>query len=544
MSVGANVESAASRLDGAGAVALLGDGKRIGLEKEALRVDRNARIARTPHPPALGSALTHPHITTDYSEALLELITPPLPDGASAIAFLEDIHAYVYRHLDDEILWANSMPCVVRGDDNIPLARYGGSNVGRMKTVYRSGLSYRYGREMQTIAGVHFNYSFNPRLWTCLRDAGFFGAAGDAAVREQSAQAFRSRGYMSLLRNLLRVSWVITYLFGASPVVCRTFVGAVRRLGFFDDTTMFAPGATSLRMGDIGYQNNQESEAGMIEVSYDSLGEYIDGLKRAVSTPHERYRQFGVKVNGEFRQLNAHVLQIENEYYATARPKHVSGKGEMPLRALHEGGVEYIELRSLDVGAFDPAGVNSGQLDFLEALFLFCLLADSPPLNAREQRESTRNEIATAHEGRVSGLKLSCAQRARTLTEWGSELCDRMTPVCELLDRANDTRRYSRSLAHQAQLFEDAEATPSARVIGEMRATGESFVAFAYRKSREFGEYFKSRPLDAARVQQFDRLTEASTREQAGIEAADRLSFEEYVENYFAQLAVIDRAGA
>ncbi len=532
-------EKAAARLADAGGIALLGEGRHIGLEREALRVDANAGIARTPHPPALGSALTHPHITTDYSEALLELITPPLPNSDAAVAFLEDIHTYIYRHLDNEILWANSMPCVMKDDDSIPLARYGYSNIGRMKTIYRRGLGYRYGRAMQTISGVHFNYSFNLQLWPCLREAGFWSAA-----RNGSEQAFRSHGYMALIRNLLRVGWVVPYLFGASPAVCRAFAGSLGQLSVFDAATLFGPAATSLRMGDIGYQNNQESEAGIIEVSYDSLDEYVGSLKRAVTTPHEHYRRFGVKVNGEFQQLNANILQIENEYYATARPKHTSGKEEMPLLALHDSGVEYIELRSLDIGAFDRAGVNAGQLDFLEALFLFCLLADSPPLDLREQRESNRNEVMTAHEGRTRGLELSCAGRPRRLSEWGRDLCDRMTPACELLDRANNTDRYTRSLARQTQLFEDAEATPAARMITEMRDRGESFVAFAHRKSCEFGELFKSRPLDDAQLRRFDELAKTSENERAGIEAADRLPLDKYIKDYFAQLSVLDGAGA
>ena len=530
-----NIEEAAARFDAAGAVPLLGEGQRIGLEKEALRIGHDALVARTPHPPMLGSALTHPYITTDYSESLLELITPPLPSSGDTIAFLEDTHAYICRCLGDEMLWANSMPCVVKGDDSIPLASYGNSNLGRMKTIYRSGLSYRYGRAMQMIAGVHFNYSFSSRLWACLREAGFFGG-----VQSQSEQAFRSHGYMSLLRNLFRIEWVMIYLFGASPAVCKAFAGAATRLSLFDATTLFAPGGTSLRMGDIGYQNNQESEAGIIEVSYNSLGEYIDGLKRAVTTPHRHYQQFGVKVDGDFCQLNPNILQIENEHYVTARPKHTSGKEEMPLRALHEYGVEYIELRSLDVSAFDRAGVNPQQLDFLEALLLFCLLADSPPLDTYEQRESTRNEVITAHEGRISGVKLTCAQRERTLSEWGRELCDCMVPACELLDRANGTDRYSRALAEQALLFEDADATPSARVIEEMRANQESFVEFAWRKSYEFDEYFRSCPPGEARVRWFDQIARTSMDEQVRLETSDRLSLDEYIENYFSQLPGID----
>ena len=523
----------AARLADAGCVQLLGTGRRIGIEKEILRVDHNLEIAATPHPAKLGSPLTHPYITTDYSEALLELITPPLSDGAAAIVFLEDIHTYIYRHLEDETLWANSMPCVAKGNAGIPLANYGSSNIGQMKTIYRRGLGHRYGRSMQTIAGVHFNYSFNPVLWSRLPGIVSF-------VQGESDQAFRSSGYMGVIRNLLRIGWIVTYLFGSSPAVCKAFVVSSREVESFDDKTVFGRHATSLRMGDFGYQNNQESEAGIIEVSYNGLAEYLASLKRAVTTPHDRYLEYGVKVNGRFEQLSANVLQIENEYYSTARPKHISGKGQMPLLALHRGGVEYIELRSLDVSAFERSGVSIEQLDFLEVLLLFCLLTDSPPLDEREWRESNYNEVRTAHRGRDKGVKLSYEGRERSLLQWGRELCERMVPASELLDHANSTDRYTRSLAEQARLFDDPEATPAAKLIREMRDNHECFVETTWRRSQAFGDYFKSRQLDDAQLQRFDSLAEVSQRERAEIEATDRVSLDEYIENYFSQLLELD----
>ncbi|HHJ13719.1 MAG TPA: glutamate--cysteine ligase, partial [Gammaproteobacteria bacterium] len=137
----------------------------MGVEKESLRVAQGGSIAQTPHPERLGSALTHPWITTDFAEALVEFITPPLNRVRDVLDFLRDTQQYVYRCLEDEFLWATSMPCVVDGETSIPIARYGSSNSGRMKHIYRRGLGYRHGRTMQVIAGVHFNYSFPPEFW-------------------------------------------------------------------------------------------------------------------------------------------------------------------------------------------------------------------------------------------------------------------------------------------------------------------------------------------------------------------------------------------
>jgi glutamate--cysteine ligase len=139
-----------------------------GYEKECLRVDVGGHIAHTPHPKALGSKLTHPWITTDYSEALLEFITPPSDDPSDPLHTLRDIHRFVAPRIGDETMWASSMPCVLGEDGDIPLADYGSSNKARFKHVYREGLGLRYGRTMQTIAGVHYNWSLPQAFWEAL----------------------------------------------------------------------------------------------------------------------------------------------------------------------------------------------------------------------------------------------------------------------------------------------------------------------------------------------------------------------------------------
>ncbi len=142
-----------------------------GVERESLRVTPAGQISSAPHPRALGSALTNEHVTTDYSEALIELVTPPFAQTWELVQYLADLHRFVYTNLpDDELLWATSMPCAIKGDASIPIAQFGSSNVGRMKTVYRNGLGHRYGRVMQAIAGVHFNYSFPEQFWPVLAD--------------------------------------------------------------------------------------------------------------------------------------------------------------------------------------------------------------------------------------------------------------------------------------------------------------------------------------------------------------------------------------
>jgi glutamate--cysteine ligase len=524
-SVYAQIEKRMIAMQQAGLTGLLAGGL-IGLEKESLRVSAEGGIAQTPHPEVLGSPLTHPYITTDYSEALPEFITPPSTDRTQPLEFLRDTQKFVYHHLTEELLWATSMPCVVERDKKIPIARYGTSNAGQMKTVYRRGLGHRYGRVMQVIAGVHFNYSVPETLWPAYQ-----AWLGDT----RRSQEFIADCYFAMLRNLQRLGWLIPYLFGASPAVCKSFLGGrPTNLSSFDEYTYYYPYATSLRMGDIGYQNSKEQGTG-VKACYDSLDAYVESLNRAIETPCPIYQAIGVKVDGRYEQLNANLLQIENEYYSTVRPKQIPNDFEKPVLALKRRGVRYIELRSLDVNAFDPLGIAQEQIYFLEAFMLFCLLLESPSINLIEQREIDRNEGAAAHRGRDPNLYLQRHGTEVPLRIWAQEACEAMRPLCEVLDQQEPQPRYRQSLELQLERIRHPELTASSRMLTEMREQGESFFEFAQRKSREHYEYFARQPLHPEREAYFTALAETSWQQQRAMEAADDISFDDFLSQYFAQ---------
>jgi glutamate--cysteine ligase len=498
----------------------------VGLEKESLRVGADGVIAQTPHPTALGSALMHPWITTDYSEALLELITPPLDSPQAALTFLEKLQQFVYQRLDDELLWSASMPCVVQGEASIPIAGYGSSNIGQMKTVYRRGLGYRYGKIMQVIAGVHYNYSFPEALWK----------AHQSLERDtRPLQAFMSDHYFCTIRNLQRFGWLIPYLFGASPAVCKSFLeGTPTRLQPYNENSYYSPHATSLRMCDIGYQNSREDELGF-KADYDNLESYVDSLRRAISTPCPRYAELGIKVDGEYRQLNANLLQIENEYYSSIRPKQVPGEYEQPTHALARRGVRYIELRSLDINPFDPRGIDSKQCRFLETFMAFCLLQDSPSINPLERREIDINLDAVCYRGREPGLTLQRNGQRLTLQQWAGELCEAMQPFAQALDSSEQGTPYQDSLHAQLEAIADPEQTSSARVLREMNENEEGYFHFAQRMSLQHKRYFLGLGEDAERFAQFKQDVTRSLADQQAIEAADTLSFDDFLTWYFAQ---------
>ncbi len=499
-------------------------GGRKGVEKESLRMTPDGRLAQTPHPRSLGSALTNEHITTDYSEALIELVTPAFTASWELLQYLLDLHQFVYRHLGDELLWATSMPSAIERDEDIPLAQYGRSHIGRMKTIYRNGLGLRYGRMMQAISGVHFNYSFPLPFWE---------AYADIRGSRDRGPAFISASYFDLLRNYRRYGWIVLYLFGVSPVVCKSFIkGRDFQLADFTRNTAYEPYATSLRMSDVGYRNR--NQAGLA-VSVNSLEEYVRDLTHAITTPHPPYEALGVKVNGKYRQLNANILQLENEYYSFIRPKRVARSGERPTKALLRAGVEYVEVRALDVSAFDPVGVNQNKLRFLEAFLALCLLKDSPPIGASEQGALDENHTTVARRGREPGLMLWRDGSGAAMRDWAGELLDSLTGICEVLDRGDASRPYTHALTVQAAKVQDAALTPSARLMAELMTTGESFAQLALRMSAAHKEYFLDLYApNAARLGEFAAEAEESLLAQRRIEAADTGTFEEFLARYFA----------
>jgi glutamate--cysteine ligase len=483
-------------------------GSKLGLEKEGLRVSREGRISQRRHPLALGSALTHPSITTDFSEALLELITPPSPTAQEALANLADTESFVHRQLDSEMIWAASMPCRIDSDSEIPIACYGPSHDGMTKHIYRRGLAHRYGRMMQTIAGVHFNFSFAEELWPELQEIS--GQSGELKL-------FIADRYMSTLRNLQRYDWLLLYLFGASPATPSGFADATAKLQRFDRETDFAPYATSLRMSDMGYSNRLPAGSSIF-IDNSSLPAYIASLRRLVQTPHPPYEAIGIRVDGEQRQLNTHLLQIENEYYTDVRPKQILHAGESPLTALQRRGIRYLELRALDVNPFSPSGITLEQVRFLEVFTHFCLLSESPSHNRQQAQANQYNLNKTAYEGRHPALKLDRDGATVELKRWSLELLDAMQPIAQLLDQAAGGVAYATALEQQRECVEQPALTPSARLLTTLRDRRESFAQFALQQSSAHQEHHLGRDLLDARLAYFEAMSRQSLRQQQQLE--------------------------
>ena len=485
-------------------------GMRRGIEKESLRAQPGGGLALTPHPAALGSALTHPSITTDFSESQVELVTGAHLSPEAAVEELTQLHQYTYsamQALGDEMLWVSSMPCGLPTDETIPIARFGSSNVGRAKSVYRMGLSHRYGRRMQTISGIHYNWSL---------------------------PGVSSEQYFALIRNFRRHAFLLLYLFGASPAVCSTFVaGRQHELQTLAGGTMYMPHGTSLRMGRLGYQSDAQAS---LAVSYNSLEGYGASLQDALTRPYAAYEAVGIQnPGGDYNQLATTLLQIENEFYGTIRPKRVIFPGERPLHALRERGVEYIEVRLMDLDPFEPVGINAQTMRFLDVFLLHCLLEDSPNDTPQEITELKHNQHQTAARGREPGLKLRRGGQEVTLTSWGAEVVAQCAPIAAALDAAHGGMQYSDALTAASAALLDPASLPSARVLAAMaRDHGNSFVGFARAQSQKTQAILQARPLSADQRAHYAALTETSLGEQKKIEASDSMPFEQYRQQYVA----------
>ena len=492
-----------------------------GIERETLRVDPQGQLRLSPHPVALGSALTNPLITTDYSESLLEFITPAEPDIAIALDKLDGIHRFAYTKFAGEMLWNNSMPCDLPEEKDIPIAWYGTSHIGMIKHVYRRGLALRYGKSMQCIAGIHYNYSLSEDLWKLIAKA-----EGDT----RNHQDFQSESYIAVIRNFHRYSWLLMYLFGASPALSKNFLRRRQHnLESLSDDTLYLPYATSLRMSDLGYQNNVQD--GLVP-PYNSLLEYMRSLSLAVRKPYPPYAELGIKKDGEWMQINSNVLQIENEFYATIRPKRVIKTAERPVEALCARGVQYIEVRCMDVDPFDALGINLPTARFLDAFLLFCALDESPLTNPIEGQENLDNFALTVKYGRQPGLMLRTQDKEISLQAWGEMLLEKILPIASLLDQQSHTTEHQESLSAQLEKLRNPELTPSARVLEAIKQHDHSFAKFALAQSQHFAEHFKRNPPSAEVQTYFEQLAQTSIAEQTAMEDNQTGSFDEFIEDY------------
>ncbi|NND64787.1 MAG: glutamate--cysteine ligase [Gammaproteobacteria bacterium] len=503
--------------------------RKIGLEKESLRVDSDGGLSKKSHPAVLGEPLTHPFIKTDYSEAMLELVTPPQPSSAAAVQCLSILHQHVSEHLAGELLWPFSMPCVMTPEVQIPIAQYGESNDGQFQSIYRNGLGLRYGRRMQLIAGVHFNFSLGDHYWqqchTLLADK-----------REQalSLSNYMNEQYFAMIRNVHRYAWVLNYLLGASPVICKSFLDRdydwMKPAG---PNSVYAQHATTLRMSDLGYQNNQQDS---LSISLDGLPAFCRSLKHAVSTSHPPYAKIGIVENGDqYRQLNDYLLQSEAEYYTPVRPKANVVSGVRSLLALQQQGVRYVELRVVDLQYQSPIGVDRLTCLFLELFLQFCHLHPSPVIDQAEHKslQAERRKVALA--GRDPDIKI---QAKEPIKQALADILNACASLAEQISNTTGNVDYQQSVAMMQKRLEDSHQLPSQSLLDLLSDKQQSFIEFGLAVATNYRHYFEQLFAPGADTKHWLESAVAQSRldQQALSEASKDINFSEFLATHRQQL--------
>lgn len=507
-----------------------------GLEKECLRITPQGELALTPHPNTLGSNLTHNHITTDFSESLLEFITSPKQSISETLQELREIHQFTQSKIQEqnEALWPSSMPCHLPDDSVIPLANYGHSPYGMIKHIYRRGLSWRYGPRMQTIAGVHYNMSFSKDFWE--RYFQVIQKSKSKRLAKIPLQDFISDRYLALIRNVLRWRWLLPLWFGASPAIDESFLSSEQINSppkhlkptpwLTEHRTWISPYATTLRLSDLGYSNTRSHQS--IPIAFDNLGTYLAGLRKAVTTPYLPFESIGVKVNGEYRQLSNCLLQIENEYYGIIRPKRLIPRGGRPLRALQTQGVQYLEVRVLDLDPFQATGICAETLQLLDVFLITCLCLESLPLSPQETQISTDNYQTMILEGRKPGITFHNAQN-QTLTalELASPFLDDMAALAEHL-----SPEHQLAVNHAYQVLQNPATSLSGQVYEMMASQKLSYIHFVKQQMQEHQKTLVKPPLTADHLACWEKISTDSLEEFQTLETAHYPPFEDYLAKY------------
>ncbi|MFC0180489.1 glutamate--cysteine ligase [Thorsellia kenyensis] len=494
------------------------NGIRRGLERESLRIDKEGNLAKTCHPQILGSTLTHPWITTDFAESLLEFITPAQTNIKETFAFLNDLHINTIKSIGDEQLWPFSMPCFIANDEEVRIAEYGSSNIGKLKALYREGLKQRYGAVMQTIAGVHYNFSFPMSFWSA-----YLGVGDEVTGKNEISAA-----YLKLIRNYYRFGWVIPYLFGASPAICRSFLNnKLTKLPFeFTDSMAYLPYGTSLRLSDLGYTSSAQSALGL---TYNSVDTYIGQVRHAMTLKSEEFQAIGLEKEGKRIQINSNILQIENELYAPIRPKRVTLTNERPSDAILRGGIQYVEVRSLDINPFSPIGINEEQARFVDLFLIWCVLADAPMMRSEEIQYTKRNWQKIVVEGRKpeQTISVGCEGQEQPLRLIGKSLFVDLTRIARILDRQETDNSYEDVCNKWIKAFDEPELTYSGQLLERFKKEGLSQVGLSLAKS--YKEALNQSSYQVLTKDDFVEQSQLSIKKQKEIEAQDNIPFAEFL---------------
>ncbi|BGI51505.1 MAG: glutamate--cysteine ligase [Buchnera aphidicola (Ceratovacuna japonica)] len=434
-----------------------------GIERESIRIDKNGNFSKKMHPKSLGEPLTHKWITTDFSENLIELITPKIKNVNELITFLKDIYTYTIKNLDSEMLWPLSIPPYYPKNENIiKIAKYGNSYEGRKKELYRIGLKNRYGTYKNIISGIHYNFSLSIEFWKKYNK------------KKKINKNIISKGYMHIIRNYYRFGHLISYIFGSSPYISKkiNIKKSIYKKKYYlkeNKDILYSKWSTSLRNSNIINNNNIKKK---INIKFNSLSEYIKKVKKALNTKDKEFKKIKNTKKDKKKQINNNIIQLENELYIQIRPKQNTKKDETQLNALEKRGIKYIEIRSLDVNPFSYIGIKKYQILFLDLFLIWCTLTKSPYIKKKEMKKININWENICIKGKKPGQKVYIYKRKEIFIKNGLKILKEIKKIAKILDSNTKLKEYEKSCKKIKKILKNRELTYSSRITKILKKNG------------------------------------------------------------------------
>ena len=484
-----------------------------GIERESLRVTQEGNISQNNHPKNLGSPLTSKDITTDFAEALVELITPTFESAEELFEHLNLLHKFLYSEMGEEILWNFSMPCAFQSEQEIKIAEYGKTNSGMLKHIYRKGLRLRYGSIMQSVSGIHYNFSISNQSWK--------------ALSKNPTQDFINNKYLGAIRNIKRNFWFLLERLGASPIAHESYLfNREHSLEEHLEDDLFLPNATSLRMSEVGYQSSIQNE---LKISYNNLDEFIDAIIKGIKTPVQDFQDMGLfDGNGIPQQISTGILQIENELYDIVRPKRSGPSGSRPATLLKEQGIEYLELRGIDINPFIPEGIDENKIKLLDVYIMHALISDSPEVSDTEIEEIRANQKAMVESGRSKDIKLKRGGVDIPLLELKTVLHDELKQVASAMDE------YCPGYSNAVDSEMNIDILPSERIMNEIKSQNISFQEYGLSQSKKIANNLRS--TNSNDFSELKHNVEVSLKDLKNLQENAGTDINKYVELYNSKI--------
>ena len=484
-----------------------------GIERESLRVTQEGKISQSNHPKSLGSPLTSEDITTDFAEALVELVTPAFESAEELFEHLSLLHKFLYSEMEEEILWNFSMPCAFQNEKEIKIAEYGDTNSGMLKHIYRKGLRLRYGSIMQCVSGIHFNFSLSVDSWDTLTNV--------------ADQSFVNQKYLGAIRNIKRNFWFLLERLGASPIAHESYLlNREHSLKKHGSNDLFLPCATSLRMSDVGYQSSMQNA---LKINYNNLDEFIDAIIKGINTPVKNFEEIGLLDElGVPQQISTGILQIENELYDTVRPKRSGPSGSRPATLLKNEGIEYLELRGIDINPFIPEGIDENKIKLLDIFIMHSLISESPQVSDKEIEEIRANQKTMVENGRSENVNLEQNGVFTPLKELKKIFYDQLEQVATAMDEY--CPGYSNALS--AEMSENL--LPSEKIMNEMNAQNLSFQEYGLAQSKKIAAKQQSHACDD--FSKFTLNAKKSLKDFKNLKKNAGMDINKYVELYNSKI--------